>query len=44
MGCTADGSITCSLMATFNIYKITDTVGTGTTNAPKGMWTMVGGD
>jgi prepilin-type processing-associated H-X9-DG protein len=27
-----------------NIYKITDTVGTGTTNAPKGMWTMIAGD
>jgi prepilin-type N-terminal cleavage/methylation domain-containing protein/prepilin-type processing-associated H-X9-DG protein len=26
------------------ILKVTDTVGTGTTNAPKGMWTMVGGD
>ncbi len=24
--------------------RITDTVGTGTTNAPKGMWTMVPGD
>ncbi|MGZ8940550.1 MAG: hypothetical protein ACXW32_15195, partial [Limisphaerales bacterium] len=27
-----------------SIHKITDTVGTGTTNAPRGMWTMVGGD
>jgi prepilin-type N-terminal cleavage/methylation domain-containing protein/prepilin-type processing-associated H-X9-DG protein len=27
-----------------SIYKITDTVGTGTTNAPKGMWTMTAGD
>jgi prepilin-type N-terminal cleavage/methylation domain-containing protein/prepilin-type processing-associated H-X9-DG protein len=26
------------------IYRITDTVGTGTTNAPKGMWTMKPGD
>jgi prepilin-type N-terminal cleavage/methylation domain-containing protein/prepilin-type processing-associated H-X9-DG protein len=26
------------------IHKVTDTVGTGTTNAPKGMWTMVAGD
>jgi len=26
------------------IHKITDTVGTGTTNAPKGMWTMKPGD
>ncbi|MBI2927328.1 MAG: prepilin-type N-terminal cleavage/methylation domain-containing protein [Verrucomicrobia bacterium] len=26
------------------IHKITDTVGTGTTNAPKGMWTMTPGD
>jgi prepilin-type processing-associated H-X9-DG protein len=26
------------------IHKITDTVGTGTTNAPKGMWTMTAGD
>jgi len=26
------------------IHRITDTVGTGTTNAPKGMWTMVPGD
>jgi prepilin-type N-terminal cleavage/methylation domain-containing protein/prepilin-type processing-associated H-X9-DG protein len=25
-------------------YSIAQTVGTGTTNAPKGMWTMVGGD
>ncbi len=25
-------------------YRITDTVGTGTTNAPKGMWTMKPGD
>ncbi len=24
--------------------KVTETVGTGTTNAPKGMWTMVAGD
>ncbi len=24
--------------------KVTETVGTGTTNAPKGMWTMVSGD
>lgn len=27
-----------------SIHKVTDTVGTGTTNAPKGMWTMVSGD
>ena len=26
------------------IHKITETVGVGTTNAPKGMWTMVAGD
>ena len=26
------------------IHRITDTVGTGTTNAPKGMWTMTPGD
>ncbi len=26
------------------IYRITDTVGSGTTNAPKGMWTMRRGD
>lgn len=26
------------------IHRITDTVGTGTTNAPKGMWTLVAGD
>ncbi len=26
------------------IHKITETVGTGTTNAPKGMWTMTPGD
>ena len=26
------------------IHKVTDTVGSGTTNAPKGMWTMTGGD
>lgn len=26
------------------IHKITDTIGTGTTNAPKGMWTMIAGD
>jgi prepilin-type N-terminal cleavage/methylation domain-containing protein/prepilin-type processing-associated H-X9-DG protein len=26
------------------IHRITETVGTGTTNAPKGMWTMVPGD
>ncbi len=26
------------------IHRITETVGTGTTNSPKGMWTMVGGD
>jgi len=26
------------------ILKVTDTIGTGTTNAPKGMWTMVSGD
>jgi prepilin-type processing-associated H-X9-DG protein len=26
------------------IHRITDTVGMGTTNAPKGMWTMVSGD
>jgi prepilin-type N-terminal cleavage/methylation domain-containing protein/prepilin-type processing-associated H-X9-DG protein len=26
------------------IHKITDTVGSGTTNAPKGMWTMIAGD
>jgi prepilin-type N-terminal cleavage/methylation domain-containing protein/prepilin-type processing-associated H-X9-DG protein len=26
------------------IHRITDTVGTGTTNAPKGMWTMIQGD
>lgn len=26
------------------ILKITDTVGTGTTNAPRGMWTMTSGD
>jgi len=27
-----------------SIHKITDTVGTGTTNAPKGMWTMTAAD
>ena len=27
-----------------SVHKITDTVGGGTTNAPKGMWTMVLGD
>jgi prepilin-type N-terminal cleavage/methylation domain-containing protein/prepilin-type processing-associated H-X9-DG protein len=27
-----------------SILKVTDTVGTGTTNAPKGMWTMTPGD
>ncbi len=27
-----------------SIHKVTDTVGSGTTNAPKGMWTMVPGD
>ena len=26
------------------IHKITDTVGSGTTNAPRGMWTMTMGD
>lgn len=26
------------------IHKITETVGAGTTNSPKGMWTMVSGD
>jgi prepilin-type N-terminal cleavage/methylation domain-containing protein/prepilin-type processing-associated H-X9-DG protein len=26
------------------IHKVTDTVGTGSTNAPRGMWTMVAGD
>ena len=26
------------------IHKITDTIGTGTTNAPRGMWTMIPGD
>lgn len=26
------------------IHKVTDTVGSGTTNAPKGMWTMIAGD
>ncbi len=26
------------------IHRITDTIGTGTTNAPKGMWTMIQGD
>jgi prepilin-type processing-associated H-X9-DG protein len=26
------------------IHKITDTVGSGTTNSPKGMWTMTPGD
>ena len=26
------------------IHRITDTVGTGTTNAPKGMWTLAAGD
>jgi prepilin-type N-terminal cleavage/methylation domain-containing protein/prepilin-type processing-associated H-X9-DG protein len=26
------------------IHKYTETVGTGTTNAPKGMWTMIPGD
>ena len=26
------------------ILKVTDTVGRGTTNAPRGMWTMVAGD
>jgi prepilin-type N-terminal cleavage/methylation domain-containing protein/prepilin-type processing-associated H-X9-DG protein len=26
------------------LHRITDTVGTGTTNAPRGMWTMVRGD
>jgi prepilin-type N-terminal cleavage/methylation domain-containing protein/prepilin-type processing-associated H-X9-DG protein len=27
-----------------SIHRVTDTVGSGTTNAPKGMWTMVSGD
>jgi prepilin-type N-terminal cleavage/methylation domain-containing protein/prepilin-type processing-associated H-X9-DG protein len=27
-----------------SIHKVTDTVGLGTTNAPKGMWTMIPGD
>jgi prepilin-type N-terminal cleavage/methylation domain-containing protein/prepilin-type processing-associated H-X9-DG protein len=27
-----------------SIHKITDTVGIGTTNAPKGMWTMISND
>lgn len=27
-----------------SIHKVTDTVGGGTTNAPKGMWTMIQGD
>jgi prepilin-type N-terminal cleavage/methylation domain-containing protein/prepilin-type processing-associated H-X9-DG protein len=27
-----------------SVLKITDTVGSGTTNAPRGMWTMVPGD
>jgi len=27
-----------------SIHKITDTVGTGTTNTPRGMWTMTPGD
>ena len=27
-----------------SILKVTDTIGTGSTNAPKGMWTMVSGD
>lgn len=26
------------------IHKVTETVGRGTTNAPQGMWTMLGGD
>ncbi|MBE7501554.1 MAG: hypothetical protein HS113_14880 [Verrucomicrobiales bacterium] len=26
------------------IHRLTDTVGTGTTNAPRGMWTMKAGD
>ena len=26
------------------VHKVADTVGSGTTNAPKGMWTMVSGD
>ena len=26
------------------IHRVTETVGTGTTNAPKGMWTMIVGD
>jgi len=26
------------------ILKVADTIGTGTTNAPRGMWTMVAGD
>ena len=27
-----------------SVHKVTETVGTGTTNAPKGMWTMIRGD
>jgi len=27
-----------------SIHKVTETVGRGTTNAPRGMWTMVAGD
>ena len=27
-----------------SIHRVTETVGTGTTNSPKGMWTMVPGD
>jgi prepilin-type N-terminal cleavage/methylation domain-containing protein/prepilin-type processing-associated H-X9-DG protein len=27
-----------------SIHKVTDTVGSGTTNAPRGMWTMTSGD
>lgn len=27
-----------------SVLKVTDTVGIGTTNAPKGMWTMISGD
>jgi len=27
-----------------SIHKVTETVGTGTTNAPRGMWTMTSGD
>jgi len=26
------------------ILKVTDIIGTGTTNAPRGMWTMFAGD